>query len=171
MLKQLLLLSMCILACTAESVPASDGSGADGGTAVDLDGGGHSKYRVNYLTFPSDSILREIAGSSTLAQSLETRLKIAARHGRWDVHADYQLIAIHAEEPQATRRPRLGKSSEAQAMERVRFCRRQRSARGMPQRVSGTRGVARLLHAVERGRLPPQAGAGKRDSCNEAAPG
>ena len=34
----------------------------------------------------------------------------------------------------------------------------------MPQRVSGTRGVVRLWHAVERSRLPPQAGAGKRDS-------
>ena len=45
-------------------------------------------------------------------------------------------------EPQATRRPRLGKSSEA----------------------SGTRGVVRLWYAVERSRLPPQAGAGKRDS-------
>ncbi len=45
-------------------------------------------------------------------------------------------------EPKATRRPRLGKSSEA----------------------SGTRGVARSSNAVERSRLPPQAGAGKRDS-------
>ncbi len=45
-------------------------------------------------------------------------------------------------EPQATRRPRLGKSSK----------------------VSGTRGARRLLHAVERSRLPPKAGAGKRDS-------
>ena len=46
------------------------------------------------------------------------------------------------EEPKATRRPRLGKSSGA----------------------SGTRGVVRTLHAVERSRLPPQAGAGKGDS-------
>jgi hypothetical protein len=45
-------------------------------------------------------------------------------------------------EPQATRRPRLGKSSGA----------------------SGTRGVVRSSRAVERSRLPPQAGAGKRDS-------
>ena len=49
---------------------------------------------------------------------------------------------VPAEEPQATRRPRLGESSEA----------------------SGTRGVVRSLHAVERSRLPPKAGAGKRDS-------
>ena len=71
-----------------------------------------------------------------------------------------------ATEPQATRRPRLGESSAA----------------------SGTRGVVRSLYAVEgrrkRGcgfgaakeaaersrcpcsRLPPQAGAGKRDSLN-----
>ena len=45
-------------------------------------------------------------------------------------------------EPQATRRPRLGESSAA----------------------SGTRGVVRSLYAVERSRLPSQAGAGKRDS-------
>ncbi len=45
-------------------------------------------------------------------------------------------------EPQATRRPRLGKSSKA----------------------SGTRGARRLIPAVERSRLPQKAGAGKRDS-------
>jgi peptidyl-dipeptidase A len=45
-------------------------------------------------------------------------------------------------EPKATRRHRLGKSSNA----------------------SGTRGVVRLWDAVERSRLPPQAGAGKRAS-------
>ena len=53
-----------------------------------------------------------------------------------------------SEEPQATRRPWLGKSSEA----------------------SGTRRVVRSLYAVERSRLPPQAGAGKRDSFYKAAP-
>jgi multidrug efflux pump subunit AcrA (membrane-fusion protein) len=47
-----------------------------------------------------------------------------------------------APEPQATRRPRLGKSSEA----------------------SGTRGAERLLHAVERSRLSPKANEGKRDT-------
>ena len=47
-------------------------------------------------------------------------------------------------EPQATRRPRLGKSSNA----------------------SGTRGAVRPLHAVEQSRLPAQPGAGKRDSFN-----
>jgi len=52
------------------------------------------------------------------------------------------LEASAPEEPQATRRPRLGKSSEA----------------------SGTRGVVRSLHAVERSRLPPLVGAGRRDS-------
>ena len=46
------------------------------------------------------------------------------------------------EEPQATRRPRLGKSSEA----------------------SGTRGGVRSWHAVERSRFLPQAKEGKRDS-------
>jgi len=131
-----------ILMYSAGPAPASGGTGADEDSIVAFETGGHSKYRIDYLNFPSNSILRELAGSSTVAQSLEARLKIAARHGHWDVQADYQLIAIHAEEPQATRRPRLGKSSEA----------------------SGTRGVARLLHAVERSRLPPQAGAGKRDS-------
>ena len=54
---------------------------------------------------------------------------------------------MRPEEPQATRRPRLGKSSNA----------------------SGTRGVVRLWHAVERSRLPPQAGAGKRDSFVQSA--
>jgi hypothetical protein len=66
-------------------------------------------------------------------------------------------------EPQATRWRRLGKSSEAQAMERVRFRRRRRSARGMPQRVSGTRGGG-LFNAVERSRFSPKAKEGKRDS-------
>jgi hypothetical protein len=61
---------------------------------------------------------------------------------------------------------RLGKSSEAQAKRDVRFCRRQRSADRLPLRVSGTRGTERTFYAVERSRLSPQAGAGKRDSLN-----
>jgi uncharacterized pyridoxal phosphate-containing UPF0001 family protein len=67
-------------------------------------------------------------------------------------------------EPKATRRPRLGKTSEAQARREVRFCRRQRSADRLPSRVSGTRGVERRLHAVESSRLPAQPGAGKRNA-------
>ncbi len=69
-----------------------------------------------------------------------------------------------SKEPQATRRPRLGKSSKAQARGTARFARRARSNVTKPLRVSGTRGARRLLHAVERSRLPPKAGAGKRDS-------
>ena len=71
---------------------------------------------------------------------------------------------LDMEEPKATRRPRLGKSSKAQTEKEVRFCRRQRSADWMSLRVSGTRGAVRSWHAVERSRLPAKPGAGKRDS-------
>ena len=58
--------------------------------------------------------------------------------------APTRYAGFHTMEPKATRRPWLGKSSEA----------------------SGTRRVVRSFHAVERSRLPPKAGAGKRDSFN-----
>jgi hypothetical protein len=67
---------------------------------------------------------------------------------RWSKRIGTAVAAELDTEPQATRRPRLGKSSEA----------------------SGTRGVERPLNAVERSRLPPQAGAGKRDSLDVVFP-
>ena len=60
-----------------------------------------------------------------------------------------KIVIRYTMEPKATRRYRLGKSSEA----------------------SGTRGTEHPFYAVERSRLSPQAGAGKRDSlyaCLEA---
>ena len=53
-----------------------------------------------------------------------------------------KMESMKLREPQATRRPRLGKSSIA----------------------SGTRGAVRSWYAVERSRLPAKPGAGKRDS-------
>jgi len=59
----------------------------------------------------------------------------------------FETSIAATEEPQAARRPRLGKSSEA----------------------SDTRGDD-SLHAVERSRLPPKAGAGKRNSSVATSP-
>jgi hypothetical protein len=69
---------------------AIDGAGANALS-------GHVKYRVNYQSFPADSLYRETLGSAALDQYLETRLKFAASRERWDIKADYQFIGIHAD--------------------------------------------------------------------------
>jgi hypothetical protein len=58
-----------------------------------------------------------------------------------------QAVLLQAEEPKATRRPWLGKRAK----------------------LAGPEGSCALFNAVERSRLPPQAGAGKRDSLLGAA--
>jgi len=58
---------------------------------------GHIKYQATFVAYPGNSILREILGSNSLDNSLETRLKFSARRGNWDFKADYQYIGIYAD--------------------------------------------------------------------------
>jgi len=121
------------------------------GTAVALDYADAGEVRA-FVTQVGVS-LPVLMGNSTAAADwsvgafptyyvIDASGRIRSRSVGWSTRAGMWMRSWLAEEPQATRRPRLGKSSEA----------------------SGTRGVVRSLHAVERSRLPPQAGAGKRDS-------
>ena len=59
--------------------------------------GGHAKYRFLFQTWPADSLLRDILGSTSSDHFFETRLKLAASRNRWDFQADYQFIAAHAD--------------------------------------------------------------------------
>jgi len=59
--------------------------------------GGHAKYRFLYQTWPADSLLRDILGSTSSDHFFETRLKLAASRNRWDFQVDYQFIAAHAD--------------------------------------------------------------------------
>ncbi|MCW8873845.1 MAG: hypothetical protein OQK01_14630 [Xanthomonadales bacterium] len=76
---------------------ASGSSGSTHGTPTASSLGGHVKYRFIHQSFPDDSVYRDLLGSAAIDQYLETRLKLAARRERWDLKADYQLIAIHAD--------------------------------------------------------------------------
>lgn len=58
---------------------------------------GHIKFQATFVDYPGNSILREILGSNSLDNSLETRLKFSGRRGQWDFKADYQYIGIHAD--------------------------------------------------------------------------
>jgi hypothetical protein len=64
-------------------------------TAYELSG--HSKVRLVGQSYPDDSLLRDIAGSSSLDAAAELRLNFSAKRERWSLHTDYQLIALHSE--------------------------------------------------------------------------
>jgi len=59
--------------------------------------GGHSKFRLNYFTYPDDSVFADALGSSSVDTGADARIKFAKRHGGWDFKADYQLIGIYAD--------------------------------------------------------------------------
>jgi hypothetical protein len=59
--------------------------------------GGHLKLGAVAQAYPSDSIIREIAGSDSLGTSLELRLNLAAHSGSWSFDTAWQLVGLHAE--------------------------------------------------------------------------
>lgn len=58
---------------------------------------GHSKVRLVGQSYPDDSLLRDIAGSSSLDAAAELRLNFSVKRERWALHTDYQLIALDSE--------------------------------------------------------------------------
>ena len=65
--------------------------------------GGHTKLRVVGTSFPSDSLLRELAGSRSLDLEGDLRLTFDAAPGRWTFDADYQLIGLYGDRVEYTR--------------------------------------------------------------------
>jgi len=59
--------------------------------------GGHSKFQFIYLSYPENSVFKDLLGSSAIDNNLETRLKFSSIGDQWDFKADYQFIAIHAD--------------------------------------------------------------------------
>lgn len=58
---------------------------------------GHTKLRVVGQTYPEQSLLRDIAGSSSLDAIGEVRLNLAGGNSGWSFEADYQLLGIYSE--------------------------------------------------------------------------
>ena len=83
-----LLLQIC-LAMTVPVCVFADGA------AYEL--GGHTKLRMTGQTYPSDSLFRDLVGSSSVDTAGELRLNLAAKTNRWSFHADYQLLGLNSE--------------------------------------------------------------------------
>ena len=58
---------------------------------------GHTKYRLNYLGYPDDSVFEQALGSHSTDLGADVRLLFSKRQGSWDFQADYQLFAIYGD--------------------------------------------------------------------------
>lgn len=90
-------MSFCVFAWIPGFLHASGSGGSTFDTPTHSNIGGHVKYRFTLQSFPDDSIYRDLLNPVAIDQSLETRLKLSARRDRWELVADYQFIAIHAD--------------------------------------------------------------------------
>ncbi len=59
--------------------------------------GGHAKLRAVAQAYPSDSVIRDYAGSDSLNTSLELRLGLGVQSGRWSFDTAWQLVGLRAE--------------------------------------------------------------------------
>jgi hypothetical protein len=64
---------------------------------------GHTKFRFIGTTFPSDSVLRELAGSESLDLEGDLRLNFVASRNRWTFDAAYQLFGLYGNRVEYTR--------------------------------------------------------------------
>jgi hypothetical protein len=64
--------------------------------------GGHTKYQYIYTSVPGDSVLQGISGDSLQDHNLEARLKISARHERWNFDTHVQFVTVHSDMLSAT---------------------------------------------------------------------
>ena len=64
---------------------------------------GHTKFRFVGTTFPSDSVLHELAGSESLDLEGDLRLNFQASSGRWTFDTAYQLFALYGDRVEYTR--------------------------------------------------------------------
>lgn len=87
-------LSICLLLLISSAAIADD-------SVLELTG--HSKFRFIGTTFPSDSVLRELAGSESLDLEGDLRLNFEATRGRWTFDAAYQLFGLYGDRVEYTR--------------------------------------------------------------------
>ena len=66
------------------------------GDDVTTEFGGHTKLGAVVQSFPSDSVIRDVAGSDSLGTSLELRLNLSAHSHRWSLDTAWQLVGLHA---------------------------------------------------------------------------
>lgn len=64
---------------------------------IDIFKGGHAKYLFLLNTFPEDSLFRDYLDNPTIDQYGDLRLKFGGQRDRFEVGADYQLIAAHGD--------------------------------------------------------------------------
>jgi hypothetical protein len=86
--------SVCLILCLAASAAANE-------NVVDVTG--HSKIRIVGATFPSESALRDLAGSNSLDLEGDLRLNLDASRGRWSFDAAYQFIGFYGDRIEYTR--------------------------------------------------------------------
>ena len=86
--------SACLLLLLVTTVAAGDGL---------VDFTGHTKARFIGVTFPSDSVLRDIAGSNSLDLEADLRLNLEASRGRWSFDAAYQFFGLYGDRVEYTR--------------------------------------------------------------------
>jgi len=58
---------------------------------------GHTKLNATALSYPDNSALRELFGSSALDVQGDVRLNVRWRDNGWGFDADYQLVGLHSE--------------------------------------------------------------------------
>ncbi len=59
---------------------------------------GHTKLNAISQSYPDDSALRALFGSSSLDAQADARLNLKWRSHDWEFNADYQLIGLHGEQ-------------------------------------------------------------------------
>jgi hypothetical protein len=64
---------------------------------VSYEFGGHTKLRAIGQSYPSDSLFRDLVGSSSVDTMGELRLNFSAKKDHWSFHADYQLLGLYSE--------------------------------------------------------------------------
>ena len=87
-------LSLCLLLLISSAAIADD-------SVFELTG--HTKFRFIGTTFPSDSVLRGLAGSESLDLEGDLRLNLEATSDRWTFDAAYQLFALYGDRVEYTR--------------------------------------------------------------------
>jgi len=63
----------------------------------DSEVGGHTKLALTSQAYPSQSLFRDLVGSSTLDLNGDLRLNFKSGTGRWSFDADYQLLALNGD--------------------------------------------------------------------------